>query len=163
MSSRHMHGLQGTALRHSCVPILLVHREPSCPHRLGFWKEPRALYWVPVPPASCYARVHGVLSAAASSCVACLHLAFMLPVRPRASCAAGYRSIRFGSMGVSVTYPANFRDQCLNCTPCCPLSNKKINHACSVRSVVAGASTASHPCQTTDVNLALSRTCGCRL
>jgi hypothetical protein len=51
--------------------------------RLGFWKEPRALHWVPTPPASCYVRVHGVLSAAASSGIACLHLASMLPVRSR--------------------------------------------------------------------------------
>ena len=49
--------------------------------RLGFWKEPRGLHWVPVPPASCHARVHGVLAAAASSGAACLHLAAMLPVR----------------------------------------------------------------------------------
>ena len=60
---------------------LLEPRPTPALHRLGFWKEPQALHWVPTPPASCHARVHGVLSAAASSGIACLHLASMLPVR----------------------------------------------------------------------------------
>jgi len=48
---------------------------------LGFWKEPSGLRWTPAPPASCHMRVSGVLTAAASSGVACLHLLDMLPVR----------------------------------------------------------------------------------
>ena len=61
------------------MPASINSHGRSC--RLGFWKEPSGLRWTPAPPASCHMRVSGVLTAAASSGVACLHLLDMLPVR----------------------------------------------------------------------------------
>lgn len=43
-------------------------------HRLGFDQQPVVLKWQQVPPASCHARVRGVLSTAVGGGLGCLDL-----------------------------------------------------------------------------------------
>ena len=54
----------------------------STVHRLGCSQQPVLLKWQQPPPASCHARVRGILSTAASNGLACLHLTTKPEVSP---------------------------------------------------------------------------------
>lgn len=67
----------------ACVHLIAYNSLPDCTvHRLGHLQQPVVLKWQQVPPASCHARVRGVLATAAGTGLGCLGLTIKPQVGP---------------------------------------------------------------------------------